>query len=103
MGVCLGKCERLHTHQRLGLGDTRLDSRWSTVCLDDYSTTCLSFSLDTSMKPRAAAMKYIKAKIALTECMQSHFKQLCQRCQKWGTCKVYREYVDAWINLQDSV
>lgn len=55
------------------------------------------------MKVREAAVNYIKAKIAHTTCMQNHFKQLCQRCVKWGTCKVYREYVQAWMDLQESV
>jgi len=55
------------------------------------------------MTPRKAAKKYVRYRIELIKCRQNHFKQLCQRCIKWGTCKVYGNYVQAWIDLQESL
>ena len=45
--------------------------------------------------------RYVKAKIAWVKCMQKHFRQLCGRCHKLTGCAVYREYCDAWIELQE--
>ena len=46
--------------------------------------------------------EYILAKIEMTECMQKEFKQLCHTCKKYPTCKLYRNYVETWLNLQNA-
>lgn len=58
------------------------------------------------LAPRAesAAVNYIEARKRLITCRQRHFKQLCQRCDKWKKdCRVYASYVQAWMELQESV
>lgn len=55
------------------------------------------------MKIKEAAINYVGAKIALTNCMQKHFRQLCQRCKYWNKCLVYSKYVQAWMDLQESL
>jgi len=50
-----------------------------------------------------AAYRYVVAKVALTKCMQKHFRQLCNRCKHYDRCDVYATYVDSWINLQKAV
>jgi len=52
---------------------------------------------------KEAIQKYIQAKVNLTCCMQSHFKQLCHTCKKYATCKIYNDYVEAWMQLQASL
>lgn len=46
------------------------------------------------------AKRYVDAKIAKTNCMQKHFRQLCNKCKKYNRCSIYNEYVDAWMELQ---
>ena len=50
-----------------------------------------------------AAKRYIKAKITMTNCMQKHFRQKCNWCNKYDGCRIYRDYVDKWMDLQDVV
>lgn len=49
---------------------------------------------------RVVAVTYVEARIALTECMQRHFRRLCNKCKYYGRCSVYAEYIDAWMELQ---
>jgi len=57
------------------------------------------------MKLRDAAVRYIAAKKNMTNCMQAHFRQLCTTCRfyRYGTCKIYNAYVQAWMDLQGAV
>ena len=43
---------------------------------------------------------YVKQKIKMTNCMQKNFRQLCSKCRKYNNCKVYADYVEAWMQLQ---
>lgn len=47
--------------------------------------------------------RYIQNRKCLIQCRQKHFKQICHTCRKYAKCKVYAEYVDAWMGLQKSV
>ena len=49
-----------------------------------------------------AVERYIRAKKVHTDCMQRHFRQLCQNCPGYSSCPVYGEYVNAWIELQEA-
>ena len=48
-------------------------------------------------------VNYIDTKKRITRCKQEHFKQLCNRCKEYTKCKLYADYVDAWIKLQEIV
>ena len=66
--------------------------------VDDEAPDCLAPRAET------AAANYIEARKRLITCRQRHFKQLCQRCKKWkDDCRVYAQYVDEWMQLQESV
>jgi len=44
--------------------------------------------------------EYVNTRIAVTKCLQKHFKQLCSRCPKYTKCELYAHYCDAWRELQ---
>ncbi len=50
-----------------------------------------------------AALHYVETKIAITKCLQRHFKQLCSRCCEYAECKLYAKYCQAWMDLQQEV
>ena len=45
---------------------------------------------------------YILAKIEMTECMQKYFRAVCFKCKKYANCKIYSNYVEAWMKLQEA-
>ena len=47
--------------------------------------------------------EYIKYKKQVTACRQAHFKQLCSRCPEYADCRLYSEYIDSWMKLQEVV
>jgi len=53
-------------------------------------------------KLEQAVLFYIEAKKRLTSCMQNHFKQVCHTCKEYAKCSIYNEYVEAWMQLQNS-
>lgn len=46
---------------------------------------------------------YVETKIAMTKCLQRHFKQLCSRCREYAKCELYVEYCEVWQDLQQEV
>lgn len=50
-----------------------------------------------------AARHYVETRIAVTKCLQRHFKQLCSRCREYALCELYAEYCQAWQDLQKEV
>ena len=54
--------------------------------------------VDTSLYQIAKI--YVMLKKERTNCLQSHFKQLCARCELFAQCSLYEDYVEAWIRLE---
>jgi len=50
-----------------------------------------------------AALSYVRLRKAKTECLQKHFKQLCNRCKDFAQCELYSNYVEAWMDLQKAL
>jgi len=70
---------------------------------DFQKSLCPSqWSMTKEQKLREAVFLYIEAKKGLTKCMGEHFRQVCHNCNEYTNCLVYNEYVQAWMNLQDS-
>ena len=55
------------------------------------------------MNKPAVVRHYIKTRIAVTKCLQKHFKQLCNNCPEYFNCKLHAKYCDAWMKLQEIV
>lgn len=53
-------------------------------------------------KLRETVFLYIEAKKRLTLCMGQHLRQVCSKCNEYASCFVYNEYVQTWMNLQNS-
>ncbi len=52
------------------------------------------------MKNEQVVKTYIHKKKMLTYCMQNNLRQVCHNCRFYARCNTYKEYVNAWFELQ---
>jgi hypothetical protein len=38
-----------------------------------------------------------------TKCMGKNMRQVCHRCREYAKCNLYKDFVQAWMDLQEAV
>jgi hypothetical protein len=50
----------------------------------------------------SAVNMYIELKRRWTLCKGEHFRQVCNNCIQYPVCKLYEDYFESWIQLQEA-